>query len=113
MHISWRPQFIVQPPYPFKHDFIPVNETRVCAAYLCIKVVVHAGIDDDNVFQQGISSRCGYTGGDRAACSRIDGCTSISVYDGMTGNCNNAKVAKKTRNPAYIEKHEVSKKVVK
>nr|CDJ96534.1 Hypothetical protein CBG02997 [Haemonchus contortus] len=67
-------------------DFIPVNETRVCAAYLCIKVVVHAGIDDDNVFQQGISSRCGYTGGDRAACSRIDGCTSISVYDGMTGN---------------------------
>ncbi|KAK6035510.1 hypothetical protein COOONC_26985, partial [Cooperia oncophora] len=66
--------------------FIPVNETRVCAAYLCIKVIVHAGIDDDNVFQQGISSRCGYTGGDRAACSRIDGCTNISVFDGMNGN---------------------------
>ncbi|PIO72895.1 hypothetical protein TELCIR_05149 [Teladorsagia circumcincta] len=66
--------------------FIPVNETRVCAAYLCIKVIVHAGIDDDNVFQQGISSRCGYTGGDRAACSRIDGCAPISVFDGMNGN---------------------------
>ncbi|KAK5966883.1 LU (Ly6 Urokinase plasminogen) domain Receptor Protein [Trichostrongylus colubriformis] len=67
-------------------EFIPVNETRLCAAYLCIKVIVHAGIDDDNVFQQGVSSRCGYTGGDRAACSRIDGCTTIPVFDGMSGN---------------------------
>ncbi|CAJ0606227.1 unnamed protein product [Cylicocyclus nassatus] len=67
-------------------EFVSVNDTRICAAHLCIKVIVHAGTDAKGVLRQGISSRCGYTGGDRSTCSRIEGCSSIPFYDGMTGN---------------------------
>ncbi|WKX96632.1 hypothetical protein Q1695_012790 [Nippostrongylus brasiliensis] len=67
-------------------DFVALNDTRVCAAYLCIKVIVHSAFDDEDVLRQGISSRCGYTGGDRAECARIDGCKRIAFFDGMVGN---------------------------
>ena len=41
----------------------------------------------DGIFQQGISSRCAYTGGDRQVCQNNDGkCQDISFYDGMKGN---------------------------
>ncbi|VDP17267.1 unnamed protein product [Heligmosomoides polygyrus] len=61
----------------------------------------------DNTVRQGISSRCGYTGGDRASCSKVDGCSSISVFDGMTGNvrnvCNEEKYIRlETKSPPFL-----------
>ncbi|CAJ0945755.1 unnamed protein product, partial [Mesorhabditis belari] len=67
-------------------DYIHINDTRMCAADWCIQVVIHGAYDDDNTFQQGVSSRCGYTGGDRSICQRSQSCTQISFYDGMKGN---------------------------
>ncbi|CAJ0573430.1 unnamed protein product, partial [Mesorhabditis spiculigera] len=67
-------------------DFIHINDTRMCAADWCIQVIIHGAFDDDNTFQQGISSRCAYTGGDRSICQQSQSCLSISFYDGMRGN---------------------------
>ncbi|CAL2032980.1 unnamed protein product [Caenorhabditis brenneri] len=65
----------------------PINDTDMCAASYCIKVIVHSALDDDGIFQQGISSRCAYTGGDRQVCRKNEGkCQDISFYDGMKGN---------------------------
>ncbi|KAF1765488.1 hypothetical protein GCK72_005440 [Caenorhabditis remanei] len=64
-----------------------LNDTAMCSAMYCIKVIIHSALDDDGIFQQGISSRCAYTGGDRQVCQKNDGkCQDISFYDGMKGN---------------------------
>ncbi|CAI2338441.1 unnamed protein product [Caenorhabditis sp. 36 PRJEB53466] len=64
-----------------------INDTAMCSAMFCIKVILHSAIDDDGIFQQGISSRCAYTGGDRQVCQQSEGkCQDISFYDGMKGN---------------------------
>ncbi|ULU05976.1 hypothetical protein L3Y34_018115 [Caenorhabditis briggsae] len=66
---------------------LTLNDTAMCSAMYCIKVIIHSAIDDDGIFQQGISSRCAYTGGDRQVCQKNDGkCQDISFYDGMKGN---------------------------
>uniref|UniRef100_A0A1I7WV60 Secreted protein n=1 Tax=Heterorhabditis bacteriophora TaxID=37862 RepID=A0A1I7WV60_HETBA len=67
-------------------NFFQVSDTQICAAALCIKVIIHSALDDDNVFQQGISSRCAYTGEDREACRNANFCSTIATYDGMRGN---------------------------
>ncbi|CAI5443904.1 unnamed protein product [Caenorhabditis angaria] len=68
-------------------DFLNLNDTANCAASYCIKVIIHSAIDDEGIYQQGISSRCAYTGGDRQICSKTRGtCEKIGFYDGMRGN---------------------------
>ncbi|CAD6195810.1 unnamed protein product [Caenorhabditis auriculariae] len=67
-------------------NFFHINDTSMCSAMYCIKVFVNSAIDDDNLFQQGVSSRCAYTGGDREVCLKATGCQDITFYDGMRGN---------------------------
>ncbi|GMS82230.1 hypothetical protein PENTCL1PPCAC_4405, partial [Pristionchus entomophagus] len=72
--------------------YLPTNDTRMCAAEWCMKVIVHSAIDNDGYMRRGVSSRCAYTGGDRQLCYRAEdadgnnNCTQVTHYDGMRGN---------------------------
>ncbi|GMT16309.1 hypothetical protein PFISCL1PPCAC_7606, partial [Pristionchus fissidentatus] len=72
--------------------YLPTNDTRMCAAEWCMKVIVHSAIDNDGFMRRGVSSRCAYTGGDRQLCYSAherggdDACTQVTHYDGMRGN---------------------------
>uniref|UniRef100_A0A8R1Z5B8 UPAR/Ly6 domain-containing protein n=1 Tax=Pristionchus pacificus TaxID=54126 RepID=A0A8R1Z5B8_PRIPA len=72
--------------------YLPTNDTRMCAAEWCMKIIVHSAIDNDNIMRRGVSSRCAYTGGDRQLCYKAEdangnnNCTQVSHYDGMRGN---------------------------
>ncbi|GMR34297.1 hypothetical protein PMAYCL1PPCAC_04492, partial [Pristionchus mayeri] len=72
--------------------YLPTNDTRMCAAEWCMKIIIHSAIDSDNFMRRGVSSRCAYTGGDRQLCYRAEdasgnnNCTQVTHYDGMRGN---------------------------
>uniref|UniRef100_A0A8R1HWU1 UPAR/Ly6 domain-containing protein n=1 Tax=Caenorhabditis japonica TaxID=281687 RepID=A0A8R1HWU1_CAEJA len=91
-----------------------INDTAMCSAMYCIKVILHSALDDDGIFQQGISSRCAYTGGDRQVCQKSEGkCQDISFYDGMKGNVSLEERKNATwhnQNFTYCSSHSVAAK---